>query len=155
MTANPLTDQILANLTDIRRQAERIAPIPAEGHDDIALFAKRLTDSLPGVDRALIGQVLAHSADVYGMFATCGNRRPLTTEALIAVVTLGEAGRRLYLGGTRDEQTQGGGVRNTPRFFRVLAAAGKALAVLDRSLAALDQRIAHRKTRHTTNQNRS
>lgn len=46
-------------------------------------------------------------------------------------------------------------MRNTPRFFRVLAAAGRALAALDRSLAALDQRIAHRKTRHTTNQNRS
>lgn len=104
MTANPTTDQILANLAEIRRGAEQIVPMPAEARDDIATFAERLTDTLPGVDPAVIGQVLLHGADVYGMYATCDNRRPITTEALIAVVTLGEVGRRLYLGDAAGEQ---------------------------------------------------
>lgn len=98
MTANPTTDQILANLARIRRDAEHAAPMPPEARDDLATFAERLTDTLPDIDPDLIGQVLLHTADVYGMFATADNRRLITTEALIAVVTLGEVGQRLYLG---------------------------------------------------------
>lgn len=97
MTANPTTDQILANLAEIRRETEHAAPMPATARADAATFAQRLTDTLPGIDPATAGQVLLHAADIYGMWATCDNRQPLSTEALIAVVMLGEVGRRLYL----------------------------------------------------------
>ena len=97
MTANPTTDQSLANLAKVRRDAKQVAPMPDEARDDIATFAERLIDTLPDITPATAGQVLLHTADVYGMFATCDNRRPLTTEALSAGLTLGEVGRRLYL----------------------------------------------------------
>lgn len=102
MTANPTTDQILANLARVRRDAELVVPMPAKARDDMAEFAERLTDTLPGIDPAVIGQVLLHAADVYGMFATCGNRLSMSRDTVIAVLTLGDVGRRLYLG---DERT--------------------------------------------------
>jgi hypothetical protein len=104
MTANPTTDQILANLADLNRRAETRSPMPDEARDDIATFVQRLTDTLPGINPVTAGQVLLHTADVYGMFATCDNKRPLTPEALIAVRMLSLVGERLYRG---DESPEG------------------------------------------------
>lgn len=98
MTANPTTDQILANLADLNRRAETRNPMPDEARDDIATFVQRLTDTLPGIDAATVGQVLLHTADVFGMWATADGKRPITHEALVAVLMLGKVGRRLWLG---------------------------------------------------------
>lgn len=98
MTTSPTTDQILANLAEISREAKEFSPIPAKLRDDIATFVERLTDSLPDIDPATIGRTLIHAADVYGMFATWSNQQPISDEALVAVLMLGEVGRRLYLG---------------------------------------------------------
>src|SRR5258708_2185629 len=97
MTANPTTDQILANLAEIHRRAEARDPMPDAARDDIATFVQRLTDTLPGIDASTAGQVLLHAADVYGMWATADGKRPITHEALIAVRMLGQVGERLYL----------------------------------------------------------
>lgn len=99
MTAIPTTDQILANLVDLGREAEACKLITAKLRDDADTFTQRLTDSLPGVDPAIAGEVLVRTADVFGMFATWGNQQPLSDEALVAVWMLGEVGRRLYCGG--------------------------------------------------------
>jgi hypothetical protein len=105
MTANPTTDQILANLADLNRRAESRNPMPDEAREDIATFVQRLTDTLPGIDPATTGQVLLHTADVYGMWASADNTRPITTEALVTVLMLGEVGRRLYLDDRQDTNT--------------------------------------------------
>jgi hypothetical protein len=105
VTANPTTDQILANLAEINRRAEACDPIPDGARGDVATFTQRLTDTLPGIDPATAGQVLLHAADVYGMWATGDGKRPITREALIAVRMLGEVGRRLYLDDRRDTNT--------------------------------------------------
>lgn len=102
MTANPTTDQILANLADLNLRTETRSPMPDQSRGDIAKFVQRLTDTLLGIDPVTAGQVLLHTADVYGMFATCDNKRPLTPEALIAVRMLGGVGARLYLGDERE-----------------------------------------------------
>lgn len=97
----PTTDQILANLAAIAREAEEPgapSPITAKLRDDAATFVQRLTDSLPDVDPVTVGRVLVHAADIYGMCVTWDNRQPISDEALVAVWMLGEAGRRLYLG---------------------------------------------------------
>lgn len=98
MTANPTTDQILANLAEINRRAQDCDPMPDGAHDDVTTFVQRLTDTLPGVGPALAGQVLLRTADVYGMWVTADGKRPITHEALIAVRMLGAVGQRMYLG---------------------------------------------------------
>lgn len=98
MTAPPTTAEILANLADLNRRADDHAPMEPALRDDIGTFTQRLADSLPDIDPAVAGRVLIHTADIYGMFATWGNRQPLSDEALTAVQVLGEVGQRLYLG---------------------------------------------------------
>lgn len=101
MTANPLTGQILAAVNSSREELNAYALA------DIATFTGCLRDTLPDVEPAVIGQVLLHVADLYGTFATCSHSKPITTEARVAVLLFGQVGQRLYLGDTRDEQTQG------------------------------------------------
>lgn len=106
MITTPTTDQVLANLAAIAREVEESyepSPITNGIRDDVEPFVQRLTDSLPDVAPATIGRVLAHTADIYGMFATWGNQQPLSDEAFVAVWMLGEVGRRLYLGDGRPE----------------------------------------------------
>jgi hypothetical protein len=90
MTANPLTDQIAANI------ATHACDLSQYALDDIALFAERMHDTLPGVNDAVIGQVLLHAADLYATFATNNHTTRIGRESLVAVQMLGEAGRRLY-----------------------------------------------------------
>jgi hypothetical protein len=105
MAANPTTAEILANLAEIIREAEKVGPITDRLRDDADTFAQRLADSLPDVDPVIAGRVLVHAADVYGMFATWDNKQPLSDEAFVAVWMLGEAGRRLYCGSEQGAQS--------------------------------------------------
>lgn len=97
MTANPLTDQILASLATTRREQ-----LPPSAFGDIEAFTRRIAAGLPAVAPDLIGQVLLHAASVYEAFATNDHRRPISTEASVAVRMLAESGVRLYLGGGRE-----------------------------------------------------
>lgn len=92
MTANPLTDQIAANIT------ARSGNLHQNALDDIALFAERMHNTLPGIDDAVIGQVLLHAADLYATFASNNHTTRLDSPSMVAVQMLGNAGQRLYLG---------------------------------------------------------
>lgn len=97
MTANSLTDQILANRPEVRRVAASVIHVSADVMaEDAELFANRIAGSLSGIDRAVIGEVLLHASDMYLAFATSNGRDPVPPPALIAVHLLGEAGERLY-----------------------------------------------------------
>jgi len=98
MTANPMTNQILATREEIRRVA---GLLPKRMADDVDLFADRIAAALPDVKGAVVGEVLLHASDMYLTFATSNGRHGPTNEALVAVHMLGEAGERLY----RDNNT--------------------------------------------------
>lgn len=100
MTANPLTDQIAANIT------AHSGNLHQNALDDIALFAERMHDTLPGVSDAVIGQVLLHAADLYATFATNNHATRIGRESLVAVQMLGNAGQRLYLGDDHSQRTE-------------------------------------------------
>lgn len=102
MAANPTTDQILAHLAEVRREVEAACgPAPQGFLDGFDLFARRLTDSLPGMKPSVAGQVLLHVSDLYYEVATNDRTCDISIEALVAVWTLAEAGQRLYLDGER------------------------------------------------------
>lgn len=103
MTANPITDQILAKLHGTRAALHNTRPTPQAFADTFDLFAQRIADSLPGIRRDHVGQVLLHAGELYSSRATDNGTTPIPVEALAAVRTLTEAGQRLYdpEGGTR------------------------------------------------------
>lgn len=92
MTANPLTDQIAAN---VRTHS---SGLHQNALDDIALFAERMHNTLPGIDDAVIGQVLLHAAELYATFASNNHTTRLDSPSMVAVQMLGNAGQRLYFG---------------------------------------------------------
>lgn len=115
MITTPTIVQILENLAAIAREAEESfepSPITDGIRDDVEPFVQRLTDSLPDVDPVTVGRVLAHTADVYGMFATYSNQQPISDEAFVAVWMLGEVGRRLYLDHQQDQHCDNSARRN-------------------------------------------
>lgn len=96
MTANPITDQILAKLDGTRRTLHGAHPTPRPLLDTFDLFANRIADSLPGIDRDTVGQVLLHAGELYFNLATNNDTTAIPVDALAAVRVLTEAGRRLY-----------------------------------------------------------
>lgn len=101
MTANPLTDQIAAN---IRTNS---GSLHQNALDDIALFAERMHDSLPGIDDAVIGQVLLHAADLYATFASNNHTTRMDSASMVAVRMLGNAGQLLWLGDNHHQDLEG------------------------------------------------
>lgn len=96
MTANPITDQILAKLHSTRATLHHGCPTPDAFTATFDLFADRIADSLPGIRRDHVGQVLLHAGELYSSLATNNGTTPIPVEALAAVRTLTEAGQRLY-----------------------------------------------------------
>lgn len=96
MTANPITDQILAKLHSTRAALYDTRPTPQAFLETFDLFAERIADSLPGIRRDHIGQVLLHAGELYSSLATNNGTTPIPVDALAAVRMLTEAGQRLY-----------------------------------------------------------
>lgn len=93
MTANPITDQVLADLRTVRRG---LTSTPQPVLDSFDEFAARMWATLPDIDHGVIGQVLLHAGDLYWRMASaaCGGSPPV--EAFVAIRLLTEAGQRLY-----------------------------------------------------------
>lgn len=94
MSANPVTDQVVANLHFVRAQ---IDSTPQPILDSYAEFGRRITGGLPDIDPAVIGEVLLHAGELWASFATNGvpgSHLPLSAVAPVRMLT--EAGYRLY-----------------------------------------------------------
>lgn len=96
MTANPITDQILANLHDVRRQLHHRWPTPHAFGAIFDEFADAVAAGLPDVDRAVIGQVLLHAGDAFASLVGAGREGVVPVSQMLPVRMLAEAGQRLY-----------------------------------------------------------
>lgn len=93
MAANPVTDQVLADLENVRAH---IASTPRSILATYDEFARRITGGLPDIEPAIIGEVLLHAGALWASFATNGSTKPLPISAVLPMRMLTEAGHRLY-----------------------------------------------------------